>query len=287
MTRSGRHPDRRTIRIVHLFPDLLNVYGDAGNVRTIVFRAEARGFDVEMSSVRADASSVPPADVLLIGGGQDREQIAVARELERVGPEIRARIRDGASLLAVCGGYQGLGWSYQAAAGMIDGPGILDVRTVAGSRRLVGPVVATPTPGPGIWSSDREVIGFENHAGRTMLGDGARAFAEVEIGHGNNGDDGTEGYLALPGDGGLGGLRIGTYLHGPLLPRNPHIADALIAVGLGRGGPPVHLDDIDDADEWAAHDRFVTRSRDHRQREDRVPDRISRIVDPIRSLIGF
>lgn len=287
MSGPGRHSDSRTIRIVHLFPDLLNVYGDVGNVRTIVVRAEARGFAVELAVVRANAPSVPPADVLLIGGGQDREQITVAREFERLGPEIRNRIRDGASLLAVCGGYQGLGWSYQAAGGLIEGPGILDVRTVAGSRRLVGPVVATPTQGPAVWSAQREVIGFENHSGRTFLGDGARAFAVVEIGNGNNGDDGTEGYLALPGDGGLGGLRIGTYLHGPFLPRNPHIADALISIGLGRGGPPVHLDDIDDRDEWAAHDRFVKRSRDHRHREDRVPDRISRIVDPIRSLIGF
>jgi CobQ-like glutamine amidotransferase family enzyme len=287
MTMSARQSGNRTVRIVHLFPDLLNVYGDAGNVRTIVVRSEARGFAVELSAVRANAQSVPPADVLLIGGGQDREQIAVARELERLGPEIRNRIRDGASLLAVCGGYQGLGWSYEAATGTIDGPGILDLRTVAGSDRLVGPVVATPTSAPEAWRSDRKVIGFENHAGRTLLGDGARAFAQVEIGHGNNGYDGTEGYLALPGDGGLGGLRIGTYLHGPFLPRNPHIADALISFGLGRGDPPVPLAELDDREEWAAHDRFVTRSREHRQREDRVPDGISRIVDPIRSLIGF
>jgi CobQ-like glutamine amidotransferase family enzyme len=278
---------RGTVRVVHLFPDLLNVYGDSGNVRTIVVRAQARGYEVELSAVRAGAASVPAADVLLIGGGQDREQVAVARELERLGPSIRARISDGASLLAVCGGYQGLGWSYQAVKGTIDGPGILDVRTVAGTKRLVGPVVAAPLPASGSWKPDREVIGFENHAGRTLLGHGARAFATVEIGHGNNGDDKTEGYLALPGEGGLGGLRIGTYLHGPLLPRNPHIADALISVGLGRGGPPVSLDEIDDREEWEAHDRFVTRSRTHRSREDRIPDRVSRIIDPIRSLIGF
>jgi CobQ-like glutamine amidotransferase family enzyme len=285
MTGSAPRPGRRTLRVVHLFPDLLNVYGDSGNVRTIVVRAEARGYDVELSAVRAGAASVPGADVLLIGGGQDREQVAVARELERLGDSIRGRIRDGASLLAVCGGYQGLGWSYGAANGPIDGPGILDVRTVAGLERLVGPVVAEPGPASGPWVPDREVIGFENHAGRTFLGTGARPFATVEIGHGNNGQDGTEGYLALPGDGGLGGLRIGTYLHGPFLPRNPHIADALIAVGLGRGGSRVRLDEIDDREEWAAHDRFVARCREHRSREDRIPDRISRIVDPIRSLI--
>ena len=287
MTHQAPASGPNAVRVVHLFPDLLNVYGDSGNVRTIVVRAEARGYEVELSAVRAGAAAVPPADVLLIGGGQDREQVAVARELERLGPSIRARIEDGASLLAVCGGYQGLGWSYQAVKGTIDGPGILDVRTVAGTRRLIGPVVAAPLSASGAWTPDREVIGFENHAGRTLLGDGARAFATVEIGNGNNGDDRTEGYLALPGEGGLGGLRIGTYLHGPLLPRNPHIADALISVGLGRGGPPVPLAELDDREEWVAHDRFVMRCREHRSREDRVPDRISRIVDPIRSLIGF
>jgi CobQ-like glutamine amidotransferase family enzyme len=231
---------------------------------------------------------VPAADVLVIGGGQDREQVAVARELERLGPAIRARIADGASLLAVCGGYQGLGWSYESAHGQIDGPGILDVRTVAGEERMVGPVVALTAPREApSWPSDRTVVGFENHAGRTFLGDGARPFAVVEIGSGNNGDDGTEGYLALPGDDGLAGLRIGTYLHGPILPRNPHIADALIAAGLGRQGEPHTLEPIDDTEEWGAHDRFVARCRAHRSREDRIPGPVSRIVDPIRSLIGF
>lgn len=276
-----------SLRVVHLFPDLLNVYGDSGNVRAIAFRAEARGLNVESRFVSAGDRDVPPADVLLIGGGQDREQVAVAHELERLAPAIRARIADGASLLAVCGGYQALGWSYHSRLGTIDGPGILDIRTEAGDVRMVGPVVAQPTPAAGRWHPDREIVGFENHSGLTQLGADALPFATVEIGAGNNGVDGTEGYLALPGAGGLAGLRIGTYLHGPLLPRNPHIADALIAAGLGRGGPPVDLADLDDTLEWAAHERFVARCRAHRQREDRVPERITRIIDPVRSLIGF
>jgi CobQ-like glutamine amidotransferase family enzyme len=276
------------LRVVHLFPDLLNVYGDSGNVRSIVVRAELRGIEVELRAVQAGETTVPPADVLLIGGGQDREQLTVARELERLGPAIRERIAQGASLLAVCGGYQNLGWSYLTSAGTtIDGPGILDIRTEAGSERLVGPVVAglndlgqgaPPRP---------TLIGFENHAGRTWLGSTARPLATVEIGRGNNGVDGMEGILALPGDDGLLGLRIGTYLHGPLLPRNPHVADALIASGLGRGGPAVALAPLDDAAEWLAHDRFAARSRARQRREERVPPWLRRFVEPARSLIGF
>ena len=275
------------LRVVHLYPDLLNVYGDAGNVRTIVVRAERRGIEVELSAVRAGASSVPPADVLLIGGGQDREQLTVARELERLGPAIRERIAEGASLLAVCGGYQNLGWSYLTAADTtIAGPGILDVRTEAGDTRLVGPVVAGLTELPN-GPSRSTMIGFENHAGRTYLGPTARPLATVEVGRGNNGADGTEGILGLPGDDGLLGLRIGTYLHGPLLPRNPHIADALIASGLGRGGAAVALVPLDDTDEWRAHDRYAARSRARKRRDERFPPWLRRITDPARSLIGF
>ena len=287
MTRGSDPSGAARLRVVHLFPDLLNVYGDAGNVRTIVVRAEARGLEVDIQSVVAGDPLVPDADILLIGGGQDREQESVARELERLAPQIRTRLADGAALLAVCGGFQALGWSYGAATTRIDGPGILDVRTEAGSKRLVGPVVAQPAVGDGLWPVDRTVIGFENHSGRTILGEGTEPFARVEIGSGNNGDDGFEGLLARPGDGGLAGLRIGTYLHGPLLPRNPHIADGLIAWGLGRGREAVALAPLDDSDEWSAHDRFEERCRRHRSREDRVPERVSRIIDPLRSLIGF
>jgi CobQ-like glutamine amidotransferase family enzyme len=283
---SRRRPDR--LRVVHLFPDLLNVYGDAGNVRAIVVRAERRGIRVDLRAVVSGDAAIPPADVLLIGGGQDREQLAVARELVRLGPAIRERIGEGASLLAVCGGYQNLGWSYRTAAGdTIDGPGILDIRTDAGTRRLVGPVVATVTALASLPPGRRSLVGFENHAGRTELGTGSRALAEVEIGHGNNDRDGLEGILGLPGDDGLLGLRIGTYLHGPLLPRNPNIADALIAAGLGRGGPAIELAPLDDTIEWQAHERYAARSRARRQREERLPPRLRRVVDPLRSLIGF
>ncbi|HEX3429084.1 MAG TPA: hypothetical protein VHS36_09770 [Candidatus Limnocylindrales bacterium] len=289
MTAAGRPSDGPDhLRVVNLFPDLLNVYGDAGNVRTIVVRAERRGIEVELTAVGAGSPTVPAADILLIGGGQDREQRTVARELERLGPAIRERIAQGSALLAVCGGYQNLGWSYRTAAGStIDGPGILDVRTEAGTGRLVGTVVAELSELPTGPAPRPTLIGFENHAGRTSLGAGARPLARVEIGRGNDGVDSGEGILALPGEGGLLGLRIGTYLHGPLLPRNPHVADALIASGLARGGPIPDLAPLDDTDEWRAHDRFVARSRARRRNDERVPPWLRRFIDPARSLIGF
>lgn len=289
MTSAGRPSHGADcLRVVHLYPDLLSVYGDAGNVRTIVVRAERRGIEVELSAVRAGDAVVPPADVLLIGGGQDREQLMVARELERLGPAIRERIAEGAALLAVCGGYQNLGWSYRTAAGTtIAGPGILDIRTEAGRSRLVGSVVASLTDLPNGTPPRPTLIGFENHGGRTYLGPTARPLATIEIGRGNNGVDGTEGVVGLPGDDGMLGLRIGTYLHGPLLPRNPHVADALIASGLGRGGPAVALAPLDDSDEWLAHDRFAVRSRARKRRDERLPAWLRRITDPARSLIGF
>ncbi len=281
-------PGRRRLRIVHLFPDLLNVYGDAGNVRTIVVRAEARGILVDVAEVRAGSRSVPAADILLIGGGQDREQLAVARALAEHGAAIRDEIAAGAALLAVCGGLQNLGWSYRHSGGdIIAGPGILDLRTEAGPTRMVGPVLAAMRGGPGAWSGRDEVVGFENHAGRTWLGPSARPFAMVEIGHGNNGQDGTEGILAMPGEDGLAGLRIGTYLHGPVLPRNPQIADALIAAAMARGAQSADLAPLDDADEWGAHDAYASRSRERRTRERRLPRPLQRLVAPLRSLIGF
>lgn len=280
----------RSLRIVHLFPELLNVYGDLGNIRTMVRRAAARGIAVEVLPVHGSDSSVPRADLFVIGGGQDLEQVAVARSLERLGNAIREQVVDGAAVLAVCGGYQSLGLSYRTAAGVqIDGPGILHVRTVAGAGRLVGPVVASlSTWLPRALRGHRaSIVGFENHAGRTYATSASRPLAYVEIGAGNNGEDGTEGILALPGEGGLGGLRMGTYLHGPLLPRNPHLADMLLAGALARGGREDRLVSLDDGAEWRAHANFATRVRSRQSREGWVPGWVHRLVDPPRSLIGF
>jgi CobQ-like glutamine amidotransferase family enzyme len=282
MTAGALGPSR-TLHVVHVFPDLLSTYGDSGNIRTIVARAERRGIGVDVSRLVADDVGVPAGDLFVIGGGQDRDQLRVEAALRRLGRALEARISEGAALLAICGGYQNLGRSYQFADGRtVHGPGIFPVETVAADDRLVGPVVARLTPdaarsvGPGSIPERTTVVGFENHSGRTFLDAGGAAFATVEIGNGNNGTDGTEGLL-LPGGGGHG-LRIGTYLHGPLLPSNPHIADALIRAGLARTGQPDDLEALDDRADWRAHDRFLVRSR-RRPWVDRLPAGVRQAID--------
>lgn len=283
----GEAPCR--LRIVQLFPDLLSVYGDSGNVRALVVRGERRGITVSVERVVADSPTIPEADIFLIGGGQDRDQFAVEAALRRLGDLLVQRVVDGAALLAICGGYQNLAESYRSGDGRtVRGPGLFAARTEAGDGRLVGAVVAELSDRLMSPSSAGRttVVGFENHSGRTELDPAALPFARVEIGSGNNGSDGTEGLLVAPDPVGLRGLRIGTYLHGPLLPRNPHVADALLRAGLARTGQPTDLSPLDDTEEWRAHDRFVERLR-HRPWLDRLPGPVRRVVEPGRNLIGF
>jgi CobQ-like glutamine amidotransferase family enzyme len=278
--------DGRVVRIVHLFPDLLSVYGDAGNVRALVVRAEARQITVTRATVLADDDVLPSGDLFVIGGGQDRDQMRVAGRLRRLGAALEREVGDGAALLAICGGYQSLGTSYRSVDGSVmAGPGLLDVATVGAPGRLVGPVVAR-LEDPALRSVRDTIVGFENHSGRTELGDESAPLARIEVGHGNNDHDGTEGVLEATGVRGLAGLRIGTYLHGPFLPRNPHIADALLRAALARTGQPVELAAIDDAAEWRAHDAHLARCR-RRPVTARLPSRVRRLIEPLQGLVGF
>ena len=259
--------------IAHLFPDLLNLYGDRGNVRTLVQRASWRGVEVKVHPIAGDAiNGRIDADIVFVGGGPDRQQIAAASALERLGSALLDCVAAGAAVVAVCGGYQNLGRAYASdLVGTLLGPGIFDVRTAAppGAKRLVGGVVVeldddspirvagrASAAASGFAGEEGTVVGFENHSGRTLLGSGSRPIGRVGEGHGNNGDDGTEGAMALPGDGGLAGLRIGTYLHGPLLPRNPHLADFILGSALARRGIR-ELTPLADAAEWMAHAAFA------------------------------
>jgi CobQ-like glutamine amidotransferase family enzyme len=300
----------RRLRIVHLFPDLLRFYGDGGNVATLVERAEARSIVTTVTQVPVGSARIPPADLVFIGGGQDREQVTVAQELERLGGQITDLVAEGAALLAVCGGFQNLGLRYRTSQGVeLFCPGLLPISTEgSGDGRLVGVALALVDPDllaigrpseDGRASDDdappdpttrgdlRTVVGFENHAGRTTLEEDARPFATIEIGHGNNDLDDTEGVLLLPGEAGLRGLRLGTYLHGPLLPRNPHVADALIAAAVAHGGEPVALAPLDDRLEWAAHDAATIRLRRMARADRRIPPWAHRMLDPIKALIGY
>ena len=268
---------RRPLRIVHLFPDLLNLYGDRGNVATLAQRARWRGFDVEIRPIDATADDAPiAADIIFIGGGPDRMQVEAARALARMEGSLARAVSRGSALLAVCGGFQNSGHVYRSSlAGSLAGPGLFDACTEAPDegRRLVGGVVVKLEPGSpiaaqgrtsaavaGFAGQEETIVGFENHGGRTFLGSGAHVLGRVDRGHGNNGVDGGEGLIALPGEAGLAGLRLGTYLHGPLLPRNPHLADFILASVLARHGI-TELSPLPDVAEWAAHASFAERWR--------------------------
>ena len=232
----------RPLRIVHLYPDALNLYGDGGNIASLQKRCEWRGIPVRVDQVRmGEALDLSDADVVLLGGGADRDQLAVAKELQGQREQLSSYVEDGGVLLAICGGYQLLGHSYMMAGEQIEGLHILDLSTDAGSTRLIGNV-AIDSP-----LCDAPIVGFENHAGRTHLGAGEQALGHCLVpGTGNNGEDGGEGVLHK-------GV-VGTYFHGPILPKNPGVTDWLLTHALARRGITTPLPPLDDAAERAAHD---------------------------------
>lgn len=190
-------------------------------------------------------------DVFFFGGGQDREQALIYEDLiEYKRSSLESAVKEGAQVLAVCGGYQLLGHYYQTADGQrFNGIGLIDVKTEAGKKRFIGDVVVK-TAIEGL--APDTLVGFENHSGRTFLGPEARPLGQLLMGKGNNGSDGTEGCVQ-------GGV-IGTYLHGSLLPKNPQLADHLIRSALSRRGVG-ELSALDDSVELAAHDRILQRSQ--------------------------
>jgi CobQ-like glutamine amidotransferase family enzyme len=263
------------IRLAHLFPAQLNLYGDIGNIAALTQRARWRGIDVDVVSVSPSDQHLPPdTNIIFIGGGPDRAQSAIADALNGLAPGIRDRIDTGAALLAVCGGYQNLGSFYRSEhAGVVPGAGLFGAWTEApkgGQRLSTGCIVSLAADSPiaaagrdsaaraGLSGQELSVVGYENHSGRTYLEEGATSLGRVVAGSGNNGQDGMEGFMALPGPGGSPGLRLGTYLHGPLLPRNPHLADYILLCALSGQGV-TKLSPLDDRDEWAAHDAFARR----------------------------
>ena len=225
----------RTLRLCALYPDLMNIYADRGNILMLRRRCEWRGIGFELTGAGiGDALDPDAADLYYMGGGQDRDQALCADDLlqhKRVA--LAAAAARGAVVLGVCGGYQLLGHAYQLGDAELPGIGLLDVRTVrSDGPRLIGNIaIEVELPG-----AQRTVLaGFENHAGRTRLGARARPLGRVLKGRGNNGADGHEGARE--------GTVIGTYMHGPLLPKNAWFADWLITAALGDGAPLAGLDD--------------------------------------------
>ena len=230
----------------HLFPDYLNIYADRGNIAVLARRAAWRGHELEVRPLGAGgALSQGEHDLYYIGGGQDREQELIAPALAALGDGLRAAVADGAALLAVCGGYQLLGRSYRDQSGdELPGVGLLPLHTVAGERRMIGDVLLECDLEPGL---RRTLAGFENHAGRTRLDADALPLGRVVSGFGNDGESGFEGCRV--------GRAVGTYLHGPLLPRNPWFADWLLAQAIAHatGEEPQALPLLADDLEADAH----------------------------------
>jgi len=233
----------RVLRVCALYPDLMNIYADRGNLLFLERRCAWRGIGFELHGAGLGDRVDPDAhDLFYLGGGQDRDQALCAQDLATVKRDaLHAAADRGAVVFGVCGGYQLLGHGYELGGEELPGVGLVDLRTVrAEGPRLIGNVAVEVDLGDG---RPRVLAGFENHGGRTHLGVGERALGRVLRGHGNNGADGAEGVRR-------GGV-IGTYLHGPLLPKNAWFADWLTAAALGL--EPGALPLLDDALEDAAH----------------------------------
>jgi CobQ-like glutamine amidotransferase family enzyme len=237
----------------HLFPDYLNIYADRGNMAVLARRAAWRGHELEVRAVGAGDELRPGEhDLYYIGGGQDREQELIAPALAAHGEALREAAAEGAALLAVCGGYQLLGRCYRDRSGdELPGVGLFPLQTIAGERRMIGDVLLECELEPG---ERHTLAGFENHAGRTYLDAAAEPLGRVLAGFGNDGESGYEGCRV--------GRAIGTYLHGPLLPRNPWLADWLLAQALAhRTGEPPAFEPLADDLEAEAHEVSASRAR--------------------------
>jgi CobQ-like glutamine amidotransferase family enzyme len=237
------------IRVGHLYPDYLNIYADRGNIAVLVERARARGHELDVRAIGLrDAVPVGEIDLFYVGGGQDREQALVANDLVTKADGLREAVEGDAAFLAVCGGYQLLGRFYRDVAGNVQpGTGLLPLETVAGERRMIGDVLLECA-----WAG-RTLAGFENHAGQTMLDEGAEPLGRIVAGFGNDGTSGYEGcrYRRV----------YGTYLHGPLLPRNPWFADHLLSDALAHAGGETDLAPLPDQLEDEAHEVSAARAR--------------------------
>jgi CobQ-like glutamine amidotransferase family enzyme len=239
---------RGTLRVCALYPDLMNIYADRGNLLMLERRCAWRGIGFELiSSGLGEQLDPDSGDLFYIGGGQDRDQRLCAQDLiETKADALRAAAQRGAVVLGVCGGYQLLGRSYTLGDERIPGVGLLEVETVRAGDRLIGNVaIEVELPGGDERGAATALVlaGFENHGGRTRLAAGQRPLGRVLKGYGNDGASGLEGAIS--------GNTIGTYLHGPLLPKNSWFADWLIATARGRG--TAELAALDDELELGAH----------------------------------
>ncbi|MBQ6927280.1 MAG: glutamine amidotransferase [Oscillospiraceae bacterium] len=238
------------LKICHLYPDVLNLYGDGGNIRCLTQRLKWRGMGAQVVKMPIGTrESLAGFDLVFIGGGQDFEQQVLLEDLHRGRDrELVAAVEDGMTILAICGGYQMLGAYYETHDGKrCDFVGALDLYTVGAKTRMIGNYMYRVPESLGGFT----VVGFENHSGKTRLGAKAEALGTVLAGFGNNGEDGTEGAHCKN--------VFGTYSHGPLLPKNPAFADLLIKTALERKYGRAELETLDDSLELMAHDEMCRR----------------------------
>lgn len=235
------------VKIGHLYPDLLNLYGDRGNIQCLKKRCQWRGIEAEVQSFQiTDKVDFSDLDIVLLGGGSDREQLLVCEKLKSIQKDCKGYVEDGGVLIAICGGYQLLGHYYDTGSEKVEGLSLVDLYTDHGEPRLISNIVIQND------QFEHPIVGFENHGGRTYIGDN-KPLGKVLFGYGNNDKDQAEGVLYKN--------VVGTYLHGPLLPKNPHICDYLIRNALERKYGVSELAPLDDSQELAANqyivDRFV------------------------------
>ncbi|MGL4453632.1 MAG: type 1 glutamine amidotransferase [Sarcina sp.] len=237
------------LNICHLYPDLLNSYGDIGNILVLKYRAKARGINVNIINVSLnDTFDKDKYDIALFGGGQDFEQSIVSKDLVSKRDAIKDYIEDGRVFIAICGGYQLLGKYYLTPDNQkIPGLDILNLYTEAGDVRFIGNNV--------VYNEDlnETYVGFENHSGRTYLGEGLKPIGKAIAGYGNNGSDGYEGCLYKN--------TIGTYCHGCLLSKNPEIADRLLKAALENKYGEVSLTPLDDSIELMAKEHIINTNK--------------------------
>ncbi|ADP77996.1 CobB/CobQ domain protein glutamine amidotransferase [Methanothermus fervidus DSM 2088] len=233
------------LKLLHMYPDVLNLYRDRGNVITIKRRCEWRNIDIEIIPFTIhDKYDFDEIDIFFIGGGSDRGQRIVYKDFLNYRQEFKRVIKDDAVILAICGGYQLLGKKYIDSEGNeLPGLGIFKYETISGKDRLIGNIIIENNLG----LKPKTIVGFENHGGRTYSD--YEPFGFVRVGYGNNGEDGKEGMVYRN--------CIGTYLHGPLLPKNPHLTDYLILKALERKYNISSLEELNDEIEYAAHKKVL------------------------------
>ncbi len=235
------------IKILHLFPDLLNLYGDKGNIECMRKRLEWRGIEAEVTSYTSDDTDfdLTDVDIVFMGGGSDREQRIVCSKLLEHKDKIKEYVENDGVMIAVCGGYQLMGKYYKMADETLEGLGILDIYTEQGEKRLIGNIVLNSD------ITGNEIVGFENHGGRTYIGNHT-PLGTVESGYGNDDNSGCEGVVYRN--------VVATYLHGPLLPKNPKLCDYILTNALKKQNPEFEgLAPLDDEIENMANQYMVNR----------------------------